>query len=96
MSEKVEGYFCNCIDKGEKRKNYSKFRKVEVDEDQACVHCGYYAPYQDITRLGKYSPYGYLRVRGEKTEDGKYKYDQSQRLDDIDFYPIHHPDVEVR
>lgn len=49
-------YWCNCQDIDLKRQNYTKYRKVLVDDEDICQHCGYYAIYQPGETFITYAP----------------------------------------
>lgn len=57
MGDRIMGYFCNCeelalkngkkVDKA-RGYNYVKYFKTEVDKEEICVYCGYYAVFSHV------------------------------------------------
>ena len=50
MSNTNRDFYCTCLiehnhsaGNGRKEKRHLKFHRTEVDEEECCVHCGYYA-----------------------------------------------------
>ena len=50
MSKSNKMFYCTCLiehnhsaGNGRKEKRHLKFHRTEVDEEECCVHCGYYA-----------------------------------------------------